>query len=266
MSHPVNLLNRELTTNPARPFITYYDDASDERVDLSLKTFHNWVAKTANLLRDGLDTAPGDRVALILPAHWQHAVWLFACWSAGLVPVPAPESADAGTLPGFPEGKRPTADAGAHVIAISGELLPELAETDPLTEVVGLSLNAFGAPLADCPPDVTDYAVEVRVYGDAFTPAADPAAIALASPDGTLTGAELADAAVAAALPSGTRLLTTAGFGTAREIVDDLLAPLAAGGSIVLCRHLDAARLARRREQEHVTAISEAASPADGVA
>ena len=36
-----------------------------------MATFANWVAKTANLLQGDLAAEPGDRLALLLPAHWQ---------------------------------------------------------------------------------------------------------------------------------------------------------------------------------------------------
>ena len=80
---PADLLSSALAADPARPLLTYYDDAVGERVELSVATFANWVAKTANLLQGDLATEPGDRVALLLPAHWQTAVWLMACLAAG---------------------------------------------------------------------------------------------------------------------------------------------------------------------------------------
>src|SRR3954452_25031211 len=82
---PAHLLSSALATDPARPLVTFYDDATGERVELSVATFANWVAKTANLLQDDLAAAPGDRLALLLPAHWQTAAWLLACSSVGVV-------------------------------------------------------------------------------------------------------------------------------------------------------------------------------------
>ena len=38
-----------------KPFLTWYDDHRDERIELSYRTFDNWVAKTANLLVDERD-------------------------------------------------------------------------------------------------------------------------------------------------------------------------------------------------------------------
>ena len=85
---PPQLLDAALRRDPARPLITFYDDATDERAELSVTTFANWVAKTANLLRDDLGLEPGATVALDLPPHWQAAVWLQACWALGLHVVP----------------------------------------------------------------------------------------------------------------------------------------------------------------------------------
>jgi uncharacterized protein (TIGR03089 family) len=46
------LLDPLLTRDPVGPRITYYDDATGERIELSTVTLANWAAKTANLLRD----------------------------------------------------------------------------------------------------------------------------------------------------------------------------------------------------------------------
>src|SRR5690606_236316 len=78
---PASLLAAALDANPSRPLFTFYDDATGERVELSVASFENWVAKTANLLRNGLDAQPGERIAVRLPAHWQGAVWMLAAWS-----------------------------------------------------------------------------------------------------------------------------------------------------------------------------------------
>lgn len=67
------LLDPLLRADPAGPRITYYDDATGERIEVSAVTLGNWAAKTANLLRDELGAGPGSRVAVLLPAHWQTA-------------------------------------------------------------------------------------------------------------------------------------------------------------------------------------------------
>lgn len=78
-STPAQALAGELRRDPGRPLVTFYDDATGERVELSVATFDNWVAKTAGFLQDGLSAQPGDRVTLLLPPHWQSLVWAAAC-------------------------------------------------------------------------------------------------------------------------------------------------------------------------------------------
>ena len=46
--------------DPSRPFVTAYDGPVGGRVELSGATFDNWVAKTANMLADGLGTVRYD--------------------------------------------------------------------------------------------------------------------------------------------------------------------------------------------------------------
>ena len=244
MSHPVGLLRRELAAEPSRPLLTFYDDATGERVELSVKTFDNWVAKTANLLVDGLGAEPGARVALALPVHWQTAVWLYACWAAGMVAVPV----DDGAIP-----------ADSDVVAAAPDRLEAaLAATMSGTtatpaEVVGLSLHALGAPLAECPPFVTDYAVEVRAHGDHFGAAVDEGAPAVEVAGETLTGAELV--AAGEATPDGARVLTTVSYATRDGLIGGLIGPLISHGSAIICQNLEQSRLDRRISLEHVTEV-----------
>lgn len=238
MSHPVELLRRALSTEPSRPLVTFYDDATGERVEFSAKTFDNWVAKTANLLVDGLGMAPGDRIALALPLHWQTAVWLFACWSAGLTVLPAGD----GEIPG-----------DADLVAAGPSRLEAALATK--AEVVGLSLHALGAPLADCPPGVTDYALEVRAYGDNFASRPGPD-VAVVEFDGeAVSGERLVEQAEAMVTSPAARVLTTVPFDTPEGLLAGLLAPLASGGSVIICQNLEQKGLERRISLEHVTAI-----------
>src|SRR4051794_21292700 len=79
----------------ASPMLTWYDDASGDRTELSGATLDNWVAKTANMLVDGAGLDAGDAVAVLLPPHWQTAAVLLGTWSAGLVRVSEPQAAGA---------------------------------------------------------------------------------------------------------------------------------------------------------------------------
>src|SRR5262252_11197289 len=92
----VDALARVIATDATRPLLTYYDDATGERTELSGATLANWVAKTANLLVDGLGLGTGDVAAVALPPHWQTAAVLLGCWSAGLAVDLSPTAETAG--------------------------------------------------------------------------------------------------------------------------------------------------------------------------
>src|ERR1051326_1381794 len=70
--------------DPTTPLLTFYDDATGDRTELSGATLDNWVAKTANLLVDGAGLGEGDMVAVLLPPHWQTAAILLGASVAGL--------------------------------------------------------------------------------------------------------------------------------------------------------------------------------------
>lgn len=253
---PAGLLKAALAADAARPFVTFYGETSAERVELSFATFDNWVAKTANFLVDELVAEPGDRVALLLPPHWQTAVWLVACWSAGLVACPAGRETE------------PTDDAD---IVVAGPDSLDAALAARANETVGLSLHPLGMPLPDMPPGVVDYATEVRGHGDHFAPYApvDPAAPALRLDGAEMSGADLCARARAAAeqweLTAADRVLSTVGFDTTLGVLASLLAPLAVGGSVVLSSDGDTPEdsLVRRVTAERVTAV--AGIPAAGL-
>lgn len=259
--HPADLLNRTIAADPARPLITFYDDAGGERIELSAKTFGNWVAKTANLLVDGLDAQPGERVALLLPPHWQTAVWAFAVWSAGLtVQVGGAE--------------------GADIVAVAESGLT--ADHPDAREIVGLSLHAFGMPLAERPGYMVDYAAEVRSYGDRFAaPPLDPQAPALHVEPGphsspysgtshhsegkgvmsiTLSGQDVVtrghEAAARWRLDARSRLLVAMDLATVSGLITGLIAPMSTAASVIICRNLDKAVLDQRVSVEHVTAVA----------
>jgi uncharacterized protein (TIGR03089 family) len=220
---PADLLRSALASDPSRPLITYYDDATGERVELSVKTFDNWVAKTANLLQDDLAAAPDDRAALLLPAHWQTAIWLFACWSVGLTVCPGGDPAEASLVVSGPD----TLDAA---LACPGER-------------VALALRPLGGRFPELPDGFLDYAAEVPAQGDRFVPYApvDPDRPALVIDGEQLTGAQAVSLAAEQAsrleLSEGDRVLSTLSFDDWAGLGGGLLAPLATGASVVLCRN-----------------------------
>ncbi|MFL6022348.1 MAG: TIGR03089 family protein [Marmoricola sp.] len=78
------LLERRLRADPGQPFVTYYDDRTGERTELSVKTWANWVSKTANLFVDELMLDPGDDLRIDLPTHWLGTVFLGGVLACGL--------------------------------------------------------------------------------------------------------------------------------------------------------------------------------------
>ncbi|MFD8015677.1 TIGR03089 family protein [Streptomyces sp. NPDC058955] len=242
---PADLLRSALAADPGRPLVTYYDDATGERVELSVATFANWVAKTANLLQGELSAEPGDRLALLLPAHWQTAVWLLACSSVGVTAELGGDPADADLVVAGPD----TLEAG---LACSGER-------------IALSLAPLGRRFPAAPAGYADYAVEVPGQGDRFVPFvpvdADAPALVV---DGTeRSGAQLVEQARLDAarlgLGAGSRLLSGLPYDGWEGLSAGLYAPLAAGGSVVLCRNLGELApeaLEQRIGSERVTATA----------
>lgn len=228
------VLDPLLRTDASKPRITYYDDSTGERIELSTVTFANWAAKTANLLRDELGAGAGSRVAVLLPAHWQTAAVVFGVWWIGAEVAVGPV-------------------AGADITMCTAN---RIAEADGAVgaagEVVALSLDPFGRPVAGLPAGVTDYATSVRVQADQIVAERQPGpALAGRSAENVLTWA--LDSAAAQAITGGDRVLSTAAWDTGARLVDGLLAPFAVGASLVQVAHPDPAALTRRRTTENIT-------------
>jgi uncharacterized protein (TIGR03089 family) len=246
---PADLLAATLRRAPAAPLLTAYDDAREERVELSATTFGNWVAKSANLLQDEFDVAPGSTVAVSLPVHWQTAAVLLAVWSCGAAVLDT-AAEDDGRL------------AGADVVLADVHRLPALEEAlgDDGPPLLGLSLHPMGLGLRDYTGSARDFAIEVRAGADVFVPwqPVDPAATGLVAGGLELTlGGLVATAQELAAqlgITAEDRVLVDEAAATQAGPVAWLLAPLAAGASVVLCRAARPDRLPQRAEQERVTA------------
>jgi uncharacterized protein (TIGR03089 family) len=229
------ILDPMLRADPVGPRITYYDDATGERIELSAVTLANWAAKTGNLLRDELGAGPASRVAVFLPAHWQTAAVLFGVWWIG---------ADA-LLGGGPD---------SDVALCTAERLDEALDITATGagEVAVLSLDAFGRPAPDLPIGVTDYATAVRVHGDQIVAEQHPGpALAGRSVEQVLTACQ--KASTAKALTASDRVLSTAPWAIPDDVIDGLLSVLAVGGSLVYVANPDPSALPRRIETEKVT-------------
>jgi uncharacterized protein (TIGR03089 family) len=237
------LLADLLAADPARPLLTFYDDATGERVELSVRSFENWVAKTANLLHDELDAEPGEHVTLWLPTHWQSAVWACAAAACGVEVSHDTE-----------------ADTPVDVL-VSGPDTLSAAAGRGAREVVALSLRPMGQGFDAALPDgVTDYARSVLAQGDAFVPPDTPdgdAAFWLTPTRGVSQRDLLAQArhrAEALGLGPRGRLLTDANPAAAPGLATGLLAAMVVDGSVVLNANPDPAAVEDRARQERVTA------------
>ena len=217
----------------AGPLITFYDDATGERVELSGVTTANWAAKAANLLRDECDVEPGTRVAVLLPAHWQTAAVLLAAWWCGAEVV----------------------GGEADLVLCDAERIDLALAAAPPNGVVALSLDAFGKGLTGLPAGVIDFATEVRLHGDDFVPLApvpgDAPALAGATVDEVLAGAR--SLAAELGLSAGDLVLSSLDW-SSEGLTDGLLEVLAAGASLVQVANADDDRLDRKAESERTTA------------
>jgi uncharacterized protein (TIGR03089 family) len=138
--------------------------------------------------------------------------------------------------------------------------LEELLADGAGPELVGLSLHPLGAGMTGYAGPARDYAVEVRTHGDVFSPwqLPEPGAPGLVVGELELTLGGLVEAAAQLAerlgIAAGDRVLVDARTAGEAGPVAWLLAPLAAGASVVLVTAPDLSRLARRATDERVTA------------
>ncbi|SCE80353.1 TIGR03089 family protein [Micromonospora mirobrigensis] len=247
--HPSVSVPDDALTATGHPLLTWCDDATGERVELTTGQLGGWAAGAAGLLRDGCGLRAGDRVAVLLPPHWRTAAVLLGAWATGLAVSFRPR-ATAG-LPVL----EPGADRPYDAVFVTPERLDDWLEDVPdgtHRYLVGTGPD----PLAEVPVGWLDWSAEVLRHGDtppdhrAVRPS-DPA-----TPDGTSYGAWgrlAAELAEQLDLRPGDRLLVDAA--EHEQPLKWLLAPLTAGASIVLCANLDRARLDARIAAEGITRV-----------
>lgn len=234
---PEQLFADRLAADPSRPFVTYYDEASGERSELSTKSLANWVAKTHHLLGDELGLGAGDTALIALPAHWISVPAVLGCLTAGLALTAAGPadvafvSPDAITL----------ASGTADVYAVA-----------PDSAAVG-----FGGSV---PPGALDYITAVRPQEDKWW----SVQFGAGPDDPCLDGMSRTEVVAAArqragelGVEPGARVLTTRDWHGAADWLDTLLVPLVVGGSVVYVRNCaDPDVLARRLDQERAVPLA----------
>jgi uncharacterized protein (TIGR03089 family) len=234
-----DVLTAAVGADGSRPLVTFYDDRTGERIELSVTTYANWVAKTAGLVQDELGLARGDLVLVDLPTHWLGAVWLGAAWTGGQVVTTDPGQADR-----------------AELVVCGPEGVERYAGGADSVPVVALSLRPLGARFAEpLPTGVVDYGAVVLAQPDVFVPIDPPGADddALQADATTRTQAELLAAAEEAPLVAeGGRLLTDVNPCTP-EGAGTLISPLLRAGGTVWVAHPDEARWQQRYSEERAT-------------
>ncbi len=234
------VLSTLLAHDAGRPLVTFYDDATGERTELSVTTYANWVAKVASLLADELEIEHGSRVLVELPAHWLAPVVLGAAWAAGFEVV---WDGEADAVVTGPDGVDRWAGDAARIPVLASALLP-----------LG---GRFPAAL---PAGVHDLGVEVWSQPDAYVawpaPADDDPAVA------GVTQAELwRAAAVGSQITDGGRLLSETSPASPSGLAS-FTEPLARSGSMVLVTHTSEERRERIAADERVTARFDPGQPA----
>lgn len=206
-----------LQTDPSSPRLTVYDDSRGVRMDFSAQTLDNWASKVANMLDEEFDS--GDEIAIDLPVSWQAAVIAIGAFNSSRTPL-----MDA---------------SGAPSPDVIFTTLDGAARWSDVPDCVVVSDDPFGRGVVESggelPVGTVDFGPTVRFYGDAYF-GNSPALSAFIEPG-----------------ISAERYLVQ-DWHTTEEFVSSVLAPIAAGGSIVVVAGLVAAeRLQEIAEAEKVT-------------
>ena len=226
-----SVLASQLRRDPGRPLITFYDHATDERVELSVTTYANWVAKAAGLLVEECDLERGMRLRIDLPTHWLGPVFLGAAWTVGLVV---------------------TEEDGVDAVVCGPDTMGSWASRAAEIPVLACSLRPLGVRFATpVPPGVRDVGVEIWGQPDAFT-AWDPPTGDDPATDSATQDALMAAAAAGSLLTDGGRLLTAANPASPPGIAT-FTEPLARSGSLVLVASPDPGRLDALYDAERAT-------------
>ncbi len=234
-----------------QPLLTYCDDATGERTELTAAELGGWTARTAGLLRQGCGLDAGDHAAVLLPPHWQTAAVLLGAWSIG-VTVSFRGWATAGLAPA---GKG--VDEPLDAVFVTRERIRSWLDVVPEgRHRFFLDLATRGSRPDEAPDGYRDYLHEVGRYSDSLPAYGSIRHTDAASPDGT-TYRQWGSIAHAIAerldLRAGDRLLVDAA--KHEEPFIWLLAPLAAGASIVLCANLDPGAVDARIAAEGITRV-----------
>jgi len=240
MSEVPALLRANDAAAVEQPLLTYYDDATGERTELSATALGGWAARAAGLLHEGCGLGPGSRAAVLLPPHWLTAAALLGAWSVGIA-VSFRLKATGG-LPVL------DGDAPPDVTLVAADRIGSWLEDVPAAP------RQFAFFTGSPPEGYRDFLAELQGYPASLPALALVRRTDAASVDGTSYGewGKLAQGlAETLDLRAGDRLLVDAA--EHEHPVKWLLAPLSVGASVVLCANADPALLPARIAAEGVT-------------
>lgn len=192
----MSMLAPLLTTDPASPRLTVYDETTGARMEFSGVTLDNWANKIANMLVDEFDATPDTTIRIDLPVSWQAAVIGIGTFAARLTPL-------------YDEGP-------GDLVFTTVERFDDWPDAD---DVVVVSDDPFGRGVEEAggelPLGAVDFGPTVRFYGDQYYG----------------ESAQLSDFATDAI---GAERWLVSGWSSTSDFQSQVLAPLAAGGSVVV--------------------------------
>lgn len=219
----MSMLAPLLHNDPASPRLTVYDDARGVRMDFSAQTLDNWASKVANMLDEEFDLAPDADILVDLPVSWQAAVIALGALNSSRTP-----RIDASGAPS------PTPPPDLVFTTLEGA-----DRWSDVPDCVVVSEDPFGRGVVESggelPVGTVDFGPTVRFYGDAYF-GESPQLGDFARDD----------------VPAERTLVQR--WQDARDFVESVLAPIAAGGSVVVVAGLvSAERLQEIASAEKVT-------------
>lgn len=229
MTTPERQFGDLLAAEPSRPFVTYYDEATGERSELSVKSLANWVVKTHHLLTTELGLGVGDTALIAVPAHWISVPVVLGCLTAGL---------------------ELTADGTSDVAFVAPATLAAADAGDVYAIAPDSAAVGFGDAV---PGGALDYVTSVRPQADKW-----PTVQLTAGPEDPclpgLTRVQVIERAHAVGLAPRERLLTTRDWSGPDDWIETVLAPIVVGGSLVIVANApDDGVVNRRVDQERAT-------------
>lgn len=216
----MSLLSPLLRTDPASPRLTVYDDTRGTRMEFSGQTLENWASKVANMLDEEFELDADSTVLIDLPVSWQAAVIALGTYNSSRVPL----------FDGPP--LTPTVVFTSLAGAETWSGVPEC-------DCVVVSDDPFGRGVVEAgdslPPGTIDFGPTVRFYGDQYF-------------------GESPELSVFERGELSAERYWVPQWSTTEEFEHAVLAPLAAGGSVVLAAGLVSAdRMREIAEIEKVT-------------